>query len=45
VLTDKMYDEFKEDMEALGLKTLSDEMVETISNNAEMFQTRPTFPN
>lgn len=45
VLTDKMYDEFKEDMDELGLKTLSDDMVEAISDNAEMYQTRPTFPN
>ena len=43
------YDEFKADMDALvadgTLKECSDEMVEAISNAADDFRTRPTFPN
>lgn len=45
ILTPEMYEEFIEDMNALGLKTMSNEMVEEISLAGEMFQTRPTFPN
>lgn len=49
VLTKTMYDEFKNDMDALvdsgELKTMPDGMVEEISNSADMFQTRPTFEN
>lgn len=45
VLTSDMYDEFVEDMEALGLKTMNDDLVEEISKADEMYQTRPTFPN
>lgn len=45
VLTPEMYEEFKTDMDALGLKTVSDEMVEEISYCNDMFQKTPVFPN
>lgn len=49
ILTPEMYNEFKEDMDALvtsgELKEMPDGMVEDISNCPEMFQTRPTFEN
>lgn len=56
VLTDKMYEEFVEDMDALNLKTLTPEMLQEIADLVvvessgkaripSMERTRPTFPN
>ncbi len=45
VLTKQMKDEFKTDMEALGLKEMTDEMIERISHtNIPEFET-PNIPN
>lgn len=52
IMESDMYDEFKTDMEALGLKTLSTSMVQNISNTRDLnrsasdktFET-PEFPN
>ena len=45
VLTKQMKDEFKADMEALGLKEMTDEMIERISHtNIPEFET-PNIPN
>ena len=49
IMTKDMYDEFKEDMDALvesgELKEMPEGMVEDISNCPDMFQNTPTFPN
>lgn len=45
LMTKDMYDEFKADMDALGLKTCDDAMVKAILTVATPSYSRPTIPN
>lgn len=45
LLTKDMYDEFKADMDALGLKECDDQMIKDILTVAVPSTTRPTIPN
>lgn len=45
ILTPSMYDEFVQDMDALGLQECNAEMIRTISTYKGKRFARPTFPN
>ena len=49
VMTEDMYNEFKQDMDALvesgELKEMPADMVKNISNSKDWFQSTPNFPN
>ena len=45
LMTSDMYDEFKADMESLGLKTCDDAMVKAILTVATPTYSRPNIPN